>query len=114
MAEEPRQSGSLIRSVGNRERRLLPVCGRADYVRQFGTEDSNTSRDWATREHEHYRGTKMVKTGEVRSVKPKAGEATEPEIRAAMGKAIRGLKRGAILQKIMLALANKKSWTVPK
>ena len=56
----------------------------------------------------------MAKTVEARKDKQKVGEPTEPEIRAAMGQAIREVKRRAISQKIKLVVANKKSWSVPK
>ena len=56
----------------------------------------------------------MAKTVEARKDIKKGGEPTEPEIRAAMGKAIRVVKRRAISQKIKLVVANKKSWDVPK
>lgn len=56
----------------------------------------------------------MAKTAEAREGKRKVGNPTEPEIRAAMGKAIRELKRRAKLQNIKLAVGNKKSWAVPK
>ena len=44
----------------------------------------------------------------------KVGDPSEPEIRAAMGKAIREVKRRAALQNVKLVVANKKSWSVPK
>jgi hypothetical protein len=56
----------------------------------------------------------MAKTGEAGKNRQKVGEPTEPEIRAAMGKAIREVKRRAAQQNIKLAVANKKSWSVPK
>ena len=56
----------------------------------------------------------MAKTGEARKVKLKAGEPTEPEIRAVMGKAIREVKRRATLQNVKLAVAGKRAWAVPK
>ena len=56
----------------------------------------------------------MAKIGEARKVRPPVGEPTEPEIRAAMGKAIREVKRRATLQNVKLVVANKKSWSVPK
>ena len=55
----------------------------------------------------------MAKTAEARKDKRTVGDPTEPEIRAAMGKAIREVKRRAISQKIKLVVANKKSWSVP-
>lgn len=56
----------------------------------------------------------MAKTAEARKVRRKVGDPSEPEIRAAMGKAIREVKRRAVLQNAKLVVANKKSWTVPK
>ncbi len=56
----------------------------------------------------------MAKTTEARKVSREVGNPTEPEIRAAMGKAIRELKRHAKLQNMKLVVANKKSWAVPK
>lgn len=56
----------------------------------------------------------MAKTTEAREAKQKVGNPTEPEIRAAMGKSIRELKRRAKLQNIKLVVATKKSWSVPK
>ena len=56
----------------------------------------------------------MTKATEARKDRREAGNPTEPEIRAAMGKAIREIKRRAKLQKIKLIVANKKSWVVPK
>ena len=56
----------------------------------------------------------MAKTAEARKVGREVGNPTEPEIRAAMGKAIRELKRQAKLQNDKLVVANKKSWLVPK
>ena len=56
----------------------------------------------------------MAKTAEARKDKRQVGNPTEPEIRAAMGKAIREIKRRAALQNIKLAVANRKSWAVPR
>ena len=56
----------------------------------------------------------MAKTVEARKDKRKVGDPTELEIRAAMGKAIREVKRRAISQKIKPVVANKKSWSFPK
>ncbi len=56
----------------------------------------------------------MAKTTEARKDRREVGNPTEPEIRAAMGKAIREIKRRAKLQNIKLVVANKKSWAVPK
>ena len=56
----------------------------------------------------------MAKIAETRKHARKVGDPTEPEIRAAMGKAIREVKRRAVLQNIKLVVAHKKSWSVPK
>jgi hypothetical protein len=56
----------------------------------------------------------MAKTAEARKDRKKVGAPTEPEIRAAMGKAIREVKRRAATQNLKLVVANKKSWSVPK
>ncbi len=56
----------------------------------------------------------MAKTTEARKEKRSVGNPTEPEIRAAMGKAIREVKRRAVQQNIKLVVANKKSWAVSK
>ena len=56
----------------------------------------------------------MAKATEARKDRRKVGNPTEPEIRAAMGKAIREVKRRAVLQNIKRVVANKKSWAVPK
>ena len=56
----------------------------------------------------------MAKTKEGREDERKIGNPIEPEIRAAMGKAIRELKRRAKLQNIKLSVESKKSWFVPK
>lgn len=56
----------------------------------------------------------MAKTAEAGKDNRKIGNRTEPEIRAAMGKAIREVKRNAELKNIKLVVANKKSWVVPK
>ncbi len=56
----------------------------------------------------------MAKTSKVGKDTRKVGNPTEPEIRAAMGKAIREVKRNAALKNIKLVVANKKSWMVPK
>jgi hypothetical protein len=56
----------------------------------------------------------MAKTPEARKERRKVGNPTEPEIRAAMGKAIREVKRRAVLENIKLVVANKNSWAVPK
>ena len=51
----------------------------------------------------------MAKTAEARKDKRQVGNPTEPEIRAAMGKAICEIKRHAALQNVKLAVANGKS-----
>jgi hypothetical protein len=56
----------------------------------------------------------MAKTAEAGQDNRKVGNPTEPEIRAAMWKAIREVKRNAALKNIKLVVANKKSWVVPK
>jgi hypothetical protein len=56
----------------------------------------------------------MAKTSEARKGEKKLSNPSEPEIRAAMGKAIREVKRRAIAQNIKLVVANEKSWVVPK
>jgi hypothetical protein len=56
----------------------------------------------------------MAKTAEAGKANRKIGNPTEPEIRAAMGKAIREVKRNAVLKNIKLVVADKKSWVVPK
>ena len=56
----------------------------------------------------------MAKTAEAGKDNRKVGNPTEPEIRAAMWKAIREVKRNAEHKNIKLVVANKKSWVVPK
>jgi hypothetical protein len=56
----------------------------------------------------------MAKTAEAGKDNFKLCDPTEPEIRAAMWKAIREVKRNAKLKNIKLVVANKKSWVVPK
>lgn len=56
----------------------------------------------------------MAKTTEARKDRRKVTTPTEPEIRAAMGKAIREIKRDAEIKKVKLAVASEKSWSVPK
>jgi hypothetical protein len=56
----------------------------------------------------------MAKTSEAGKNSLNVGNPTEPEIRAAMWKAIREVKRNASLKNIKLVVANKKSWVVPK
>jgi hypothetical protein len=56
----------------------------------------------------------LAKTAEAGKANQKVGDPTEPEIRAAMWKAIREVKRNASLKNTKLVVANKKSWVVPK
>ena len=56
----------------------------------------------------------MAKTLETRSVNRKVKSPTEPEIRAAMAKAIREVKRAAKASKTSLAVAGKTAWSLPK
>jgi hypothetical protein len=56
----------------------------------------------------------MAKTSEAGKNSLNVGNPTEPEIRAAMGKAVREVKRNAKLKNIKLVVANKKSWVVPR
>jgi len=56
----------------------------------------------------------MSKTTEARKTIAKVMSPTEPEIRAAMAKAIREVTRAADASKTTLAVAGKKSWAVPK
>ena len=44
----------------------------------------------------------------------KVGNPTEEQIRAAMGKAIREIKRDAKLRGVKLAVAGKNAWVIPK
>ena len=56
----------------------------------------------------------MAKTPEARNGRRKVIAPTEPQIRAAMGKAIREVKRDAEVRNVKLAVASEKSWSVPK
>lgn len=57
----------------------------------------------------------MAKAVEARKKsRRKVGNPTEEQIRAAMGKAIREIKRDAKLRGIKLAVAGKNAWAVPK
>lgn len=56
----------------------------------------------------------MAKTSDARRANGKVKSPTEPEIRAAMAKAVREVKRAADASKATLAVAGKKSWSVPK
>ena len=59
-------------------------------------------------------GDKMAKIAQARRKEPIVGTALDARIRAAMGKAIREVRRHAEVNKIKLAVADKKSWSVPK
>ena len=56
----------------------------------------------------------MAKITKARRKEPAAGSALNARIRAATGKAIREVRRDAEANKIKLAVADKKSWAVPK
>lgn len=56
----------------------------------------------------------MAKITTARRKEPAAGSALNAQIRAAIGKAIREVRRHAEANKIKLAVADKKSWAVPK
>ena len=56
--------------------------------------------------------TKAVKAR--KKSRRKVGNPTEEQIRAAMGKAIREIKRDAKLRGIKLAVAGKNAWVIPK
>ena len=56
----------------------------------------------------------MVKITEARRKEPNVDTALDARIRAAMGKAIREVRRHAEVNKIKLAVADKKSWSVSK
>ncbi len=56
----------------------------------------------------------MAKTRETRGKKPGVTKTQDERIRAAMGKAIREVRRHAEANNIKLAVADKKSWSVPK
>jgi hypothetical protein len=56
----------------------------------------------------------MAKTTGARNDQRKVNAPTEPEIRTAMGKAIREIKRDAEVRKVKLVVASGKSWSVPK
>jgi hypothetical protein len=83
-------------------------------LRQFGIEVTRPCRARRRCKPEDYRGTKMAQTPEIRRDKREVGNPTEPEIRAAMGKAIHEIKRRAAQQNIKPVVANKNSWSVPK
>ena len=54
----------------------------------------------------------MAKITQARRKEPIVGTALDARIRAAMGKAIREVRRHAEVNKIKLAVADKKSWSV--
>ena len=56
----------------------------------------------------------MAKTTKTRRKVARISSTHEQKIRAAMGKAIREVRRNADINKIKLAVADKKSWAVPK
>ncbi len=56
----------------------------------------------------------MAKATETRKKTPSVNVERDARIRAAMGKAIREVRRHAEINKIVLAVASKKSWSVPK
>ena len=56
----------------------------------------------------------MAKSNAASKPQQIVGEPKEAEIRAAMGKAIRELKRYAKRNNIKLAVAGKNAWKVPK
>ena len=56
----------------------------------------------------------MTKTTEARKDRREVGNPIKPEIVAAMGKAIREIKRRAKLQNVKLVVASKESWAVLK
>ena len=56
----------------------------------------------------------MAKATETRKKTPSVNVERDARIRAAMGKAIREVRRHAEINKISLAVASKKSWSVPK
>jgi|GEM_PF-5911496 len=55
----------------------------------------------------------MVKTQKTRRTSQQLTLLSEPEIRAAMGKAIREVRRNAEAKNMTLAVVRKKSWSVP-
>ena len=56
----------------------------------------------------------MAKATETRKKTPSVNVERDACIRAAMGKAIREVRRHAEINKISLAVAGKKSWSVPE
>lgn len=83
-------------------------------IRQFRTETADPDRV-RYKQNDHRRsGRKMAKTTEARGTDQKVKSPAEAEIRAAMAKAIREVKRAADASKSTLAAAGRKSWVVPK
>ena len=56
----------------------------------------------------------MAKTTETRRKATGLSTSHDERIRAAMGKAVREVRRHAAINRIKLAVADKKSWSVPK
>jgi hypothetical protein len=56
----------------------------------------------------------MAKARETRAKKPIVTMTQDEQIRVAMGKAIKEVRRNAVANNIKLAVADKKSWAVPK
>ena len=56
----------------------------------------------------------MAKTSETCTDQCNVTSPTEPQIRAAMGKAIREVKRDAVARNVKLVVTSEKSWSVPK
>ena len=56
----------------------------------------------------------MAKARETRGKKPGVSMTQDERIRAAMGKAIREVRRHAEANNIKLAVAGEKSWSVPE
>jgi len=56
----------------------------------------------------------MAKVAQTRSKVAKLIAADDKRIRSAMGKAIREVKRQAVLNSTKLVVADAKSWSVPK
>ena len=56
----------------------------------------------------------MAKTENTRKTQSTIAQPLEREVRAAMSKAIREVRRDAEARNIKLVVANSKSWSVPK
>ena len=69
---------------------------------------------WQRQHNQNPSGEKVSKITKARRKEPAAGSALNARIRAATGKAIREVRRHAEANKIKLAVADKKSWAVPK